>query len=272
MISNPQVVEGAKAFKEKISQASDEVITQICTDKVEGSENWESETWKFIRAKFSADPKTEVLKLLGYEPQESSKPENEEHVSNAQNNVNGNEEEFFDTLGATSQVCKWNMVALLRAYRLFFTLAAKRAGISSQVTEEMQTLKVGDTRGPSISLEKEEEIKKALVIGDYAKAAGLCLAAGQPADALVIASLDGQQLLDKITKLYMSSSGPQSRIYMQTASAIVSRDLNDLVESADIEFWTETLATLITFAKDDELSDFASKLANKILSSKSSRE
>lgn len=136
----------------------------------------------------------------------------------------------------------------------------------------MQTLKVGDTRGPKVPLEKEEEIKKALVVGDYAKAAGLCLSVGQPADALVIAALDGEQLLDKITKLYMSSSGPQSRIYMQTASAIVSRDLNELVQNANTEVWTETLATLITFAKDGELSDFAARLADKIISSRSSRK
>lgn len=106
IISQPEVVEGAKAFSEKINNAGDDVIAQICADKVEESESWESETWKFISAKFSTDPKRETLKLLGYEPQEDKMPDGADHVNNTESTMNGNEEDFFDTLGAASQVCR----------------------------------------------------------------------------------------------------------------------------------------------------------------------
>jgi len=109
--------------------------------------------------------------------------------------------------------------------------------------------------------ESEASLQAALVVGDYKTAVDVCLNSGRMADALMLASMGGDDLWQHAQKVYMQKA---PRPYMKVIKALLSKDLTSLVDERPIAEWRETLALLCTYAPSDEWAELAESLADKL--------
>ncbi|KAH7676991.1 Ancestral coatomer element 1 Sec16/Sec31 domain-containing protein [Dioscorea alata] len=94
----------------------------------------------------------------------------------------------------------------------------------------------------------DDNIQRALIVGDYKEAVLQCLSANRMADALVIANLGGSLLWESTRDQYLKKSLSP---YLKVVSAMVSNDLMGLVNTRPLNSWKETLALVCTFAQDE---------------------
>ncbi|POS88327.1 hypothetical protein EPUL_000733, partial [Erysiphe pulchra] len=112
--------------------------------------------------------------------------------------------------------------------------------------------------------EAEKQITQALILGQFEKAMNICLKQNRIADALIIANCGGKSLLEKAQSTYLSkkAEGPN---YLRLLSAIIGKNLWDVVYNADLENWKETMVTLCTYADSEEFPDLCEALGDRIL-------
>ncbi|KAJ0978840.1 hypothetical protein J5N97_014314 [Dioscorea zingiberensis] len=94
----------------------------------------------------------------------------------------------------------------------------------------------------------DDNIQRALVVGDYKGAVLQCMSANRMADALVIANLGGSFLWESTRDQYLKKSLSP---YLKVVSAMVSNDLMGLVNTRPLNSWKETLALVCTFAQEE---------------------
>lgn len=116
---------------------------------------------------------------------------------------------------------------------------------------------------PSGESDTDKLITQALVLGDFSSAVDLCLASERFADALLLAVRGGAELLQSTQKAYFAcktTSTPFLRVYQ----SIVTEDLADIVQNADLNEWRVIFAVLCTFAKDAEFNNLADQLGQRL--------
>lgn len=109
--------------------------------------------------------------------------------------------------------------------------------------------------------EREEEIQKAIFVGNYDGAVDTCLKAGRLADALLIANIGGAELFKKTMQRYMRRN---PRPYMAVISAMVDSDYMSLVKTRPVGQWRETLAVLATYTGAEEWASLCDALASRL--------
>ncbi|EJT99394.1 hypothetical protein DACRYDRAFT_23938 [Dacryopinax primogenitus] len=116
---------------------------------------------------------------------------------------------------------------------------------------------------PSEESDVDKLVTKALVLGDFDSAVQLCLGAERFADAILLAVKGGPELLASTQKAYF-----QKRVtelpYLRLFQSIVSDDLADIVQNADLREWKEIFVVLCTFAKADDFSGLAEQLGQRL--------
>ena len=116
---------------------------------------------------------------------------------------------------------------------------------------------------PSNESEADRLITRALVLGDFESAVSLCISADRFADAILLAVRGGEDLLAKTQKLYFeqrTTSTPYLRLYQ----SIVSDDLADVVQNADLAEWEEIFVVLCTFARSEDFGNLAEQLGQRL--------
>lgn len=116
---------------------------------------------------------------------------------------------------------------------------------------------------PQDESEADRLLTRALVLGDFDSAVSLCLSADRFADALLLAVRGGSDLLAKTQKAYFerrTSALPYLRLYQ----SIVSDDLTDVVQNADLSDWQEIFVVLCTFAKAEEYATLIEQLGQRL--------
>lgn len=116
---------------------------------------------------------------------------------------------------------------------------------------------------PQDESEADRLLTRALVLGDFDSAVSLCLSADRFADALLLAVRGGADLLAKTQKAYFerrTGALPYLRLYQ----SIVSDDLTDVVQNADLQDWQEIFVVLCTFAKPDEYATLVEQLGQRL--------
>ncbi|SJX65258.1 related to SEC31-component of the COPII coat of ER-golgi vesicles [Sporisorium reilianum f. sp. reilianum] len=116
---------------------------------------------------------------------------------------------------------------------------------------------------PSEESEADKLITRALVLGDFESAVSLCINSDRFADAFLLAVRGGQELLDKTQKAYFEKRTAQLP-YLRLFQSIVSDDLSDVVQNADLSEWQEIFVVLCTFAKQDEFSNLTEQLGQRL--------
>ncbi|SPO28737.1 probable Protein transport protein SEC31 [Ustilago trichophora] len=116
---------------------------------------------------------------------------------------------------------------------------------------------------PSEESEGDKLITRALVLGDFESAVSLCINSDRFADAFLLAVRGGEELLAKAQKAYFEKRTAQLP-YLRLFQSIVSDDLTDVVQNADLSEWQEIFVVLCTFAKQDEFSNLTEQLGQRL--------
>jgi len=109
----------------------------------------------------------------------------------------------------------------------------------------------------------EDQVTKAVILGNFEKAVDVCMKAGRVADALILASCGGKGLLEKVQTAYLQEKrgGPS---YLRLINSVTTKNLWDVVYNADLNNWKETMVTLCTFADPSEFPDLCEALGDRI--------
>ena len=116
---------------------------------------------------------------------------------------------------------------------------------------------------PSDASEVDQLITKALVLGDFQSAVSLCLSTERYADAILLAVKGGPELLQSTQKAYFERR-TTSLPYLRLFQSIVTDDLADIVQNADLRDWQEIFVVLCTFAGQEEFSSLAEQLGSRL--------
>eukprot|EP00602_Paraphysomonas_sp_CaronLab_P005046 CAMPEP_0185030580 /NCGR_PEP_ID=MMETSP1103-20130426/17560_1 /TAXON_ID=36769 /ORGANISM="Paraphysomonas bandaiensis, Strain Caron Lab Isolate" /LENGTH=1052 /DNA_ID=CAMNT_0027565771 /DNA_START=108 /DNA_END=3263 /DNA_ORIENTATION=+ len=113
------------------------------------------------------------------------------------------------------------------------------------------------------SEEAEPMIRKALVVGNFEAAVDCCLEAGLMTEALLLAQCGDSSLWTK-TQNFFFEHQRKRRPFLNILQAVIKNELMDLVMSADLSRWKETLAILSTYGKSDEFPAMCEALATRL--------
>lgn len=116
---------------------------------------------------------------------------------------------------------------------------------------------------PSEESEVDRLVTKSLVLGDFESAVTLCLSAERYADAILLAVKGGSDLLQRTQKTYFEKR-TVNLPYLRLFQSIVTEDLDDIVQNADLQEWREAFVVLCTFAKADEFANLAEQLGQRL--------
>ncbi|KAF6262154.1 hypothetical protein COO60DRAFT_1470516 [Scenedesmus sp. NREL 46B-D3] len=109
--------------------------------------------------------------------------------------------------------------------------------------------------------EREDDIQKAIFVGNYEGAVDTCLKVGRLADALLVANIGGPELFKRTMHRYMRRN---PRPYMAVISAMVDGDYMSLVKTRPVAQWRETLAVLATYTGADQWAGLCDALAARL--------
>lgn len=109
----------------------------------------------------------------------------------------------------------------------------------------------------------DKGITRALMLGQFESALDICLKDGRMADAFMIAICGGQKCIDRVQAAYLKKKahGPN---YLRLLASIVGKNLWDVVHNADLANWKEVMATLCTFADENEFADLCEALGDRL--------
>ncbi|KAF9255953.1 WD40 repeat-like protein [Marasmius fiardii PR-910] len=173
-------------------------------------------------------------------------------------------DDFFNTISSSDTTIGSTSRVLVphHSYGLDSSVAATIGSRPSSVASE--TLKSNTFRiYPSDESETERLVTKALVLGDFASAVELCLSSDRFADALLLAVRGGPELLQKTQQAYFERQTISSP-YLRLFQSIVTNDLADIVQNADLAEWQEIFVVLCTFASKEEFGSLAEQLGRRL--------
>lgn len=175
--------------------------------------------------------------------------------------------DFFSTMSAvqdTDANDTQTMVIPHTNYGIDSSVAATIGSGPSSVISESLSIKNNTFRiYPADESETDQLITRALVIGDFCSAVELCLSAERYADALLLAIKGGDDLLQRTQKVYFESQTTEHP-YLRLFQSIVTNDLDDVVQNADLTEWAEVFVVLCTFAIGDEFGGLAEQLGARL--------
>ncbi|KAI0088959.1 hypothetical protein BDY19DRAFT_947002 [Irpex rosettiformis] len=116
---------------------------------------------------------------------------------------------------------------------------------------------------PTNEAETDRLLTKALVLGDFESAVSLCLSADRFADAILLAARGGADLLQRTQKTYFERCTADLP-YLRLFQSIVTNDLDDIVQNADLQEWQEIFVVICTFATQEEFSSLAEQLGQRL--------
>lgn len=170
--------------------------------------------------------------------------------------------DFFSSMGTLRSALPSHVLVPHQPQQAESSAAATVGSAPSLAASEM--LKVSTFKiYPSDESEVDNLITRALVLGDFQSAVSLCLSSERFADAILLAVRGGPELLAKTQKTYFERR-TESLPYLRLFQSIVSDDLADVVQNADLTEWQEIFVVLCTFAKADEFNNLAEQLGQRL--------
>ncbi|KAF9460284.1 hypothetical protein BDZ94DRAFT_1223438 [Collybia nuda] len=147
-------------------------------------------------------------------------------------------------------------------YGIDSSVAATIGSGPSSVTSE--SLKSNNFRiYPTDESDTDRLVTKALVLGDFESAVTLCLSSERYADAILLAVRGGSDLLQRTQKAYFERRTTELP-YLRLFQSIVTNDLCDIVQNADLQEWREIFVVLCTFANQNEFAGLAEELGRRL--------
>ncbi|XP_066261911.1 protein transport protein Sec31A [Euwallacea similis] len=196
--------------------------------------------WHFLKANFEQNPRAELLNLLGYRIEDiNSKLDQHIGTRVLQNKIDRLADDFTG-----------NRIEDYDSHDPFSNLSQQNG--SSKPTIPFKIKTNDDTEGL---------ITQALLLNNVEAAVELCLKAKRFADALIIATTGGPDLLAKTQHQYLE----QSEGYVANLiSAMISEDWGSVINNCDIISWKEALAAALTHASEEDLPLLCEQLGSRL--------
>ncbi|VEN35751.1 unnamed protein product [Callosobruchus maculatus] len=214
-------------------------FVEYCYNKAEVTDDLHQKSiWHFLKASFESNPRAELLSLLGYNIEAINNKLNQHVGTELNHNVNGLSEDFA------------NMNRLDDFEQLENSI--NQAEIKKKPTEPLKIKTTDDTEGL---------VTQALLLNNIEAAVALCLKAKKYADALIIATTGGPDLLARTQHKYLE----QCEGYISSLiSAVVSEDWTSIINNCEVACWKEALAATLTHASDEVLPSLCEQLGDRL--------
>ncbi|KAG8985457.1 protein transport protein S31 [Tulasnella sp. JGI-2019a] len=170
--------------------------------------------------------------------------------------------DFFASIGTVRSALPEHVLVPHHSYPADSSVAAtigSRPSSAASDTLKTTTFKIY----PNEESEIDRLLTKSLVLGDFESAVSLCLSVERYADAILLAVKGGSELLQRTQTAYFTRQ-TTSLPYLRLYQSIVSNDLTDIVQNADLREWQEIFVILCTFARQDEFSHLAKQLGQRL--------
>ncbi|MCJ1353106.1 MAG: protein transport protein S31 [Icmadophila ericetorum] len=209
--------------------------------------------WKVIETLIAESPREYLVKYLGLSKEEDPA------AALSKLEVNG------ESRGQSSEA-EEDQVAKAKKNRLssFFDTNSEADNFLS----DLSSTKGAKTNNPfsmysGSDSDSDRKITQFLLLGQFSKAMEICIREDRLSDAFMIATCGGEKCIEQVQKAYFAKqeSGPN---YLRLLASIVGKNLWDLVYNADLQHWREVMATLCTFAIDEEFPDLCEALGDRL--------
>lgn len=170
--------------------------------------------------------------------------------------------DFFSTMGISQSTNEVVPVVPHTNYGIDSSVAAtigSRPSSAASDTLKSNTFYIY----PADESETDRLVTKALVVGDFESAVSLCLSVERFADAILLAVKGGPELLARTQKAYFEKRTVPLP-YLRLFQSVVTNDLADIVQNADLQDWQEIFVVLCTFAGADEFGGLAEQLGVRL--------
>ncbi|KAI3510914.1 hypothetical protein L1887_18053 [Cichorium endivia] len=275
LVTEHSLVSTSSEFEAAMSSGERPLLRHLCDKKSQESESEEDrETWGFLKVMFEDDgtARTKLLNHLGFTlPSETQDEKLQKYPSE---DITSHIEEPKEGLVEPTQKLKLPNDPSDNGEDFFNNFPSPKAETpmstshsnfvseeSGPVIEEVITENNNNDNDPQDAL-LDDEIQRALVVGDYKGAVEQCIAANKMADALVIAQVGGASLWETTRDHYFKKN---TSPYLKVVAAMVNNDLVSLVNIRPLKSWKETLALLCTFAQGDEWTSLCDTLASRLI-------
>jgi len=170
--------------------------------------------------------------------------------------------DFFTTMGLANLSNDTRIQVPHTNYGIDSSVAATVGSRPSSAASD--TLKNNTFRiYPNDESETDRLVTKALVLGDFESAVSLCLSTERYADAILLAVKGGPGLLQKTQKAYFERR-TTALPYLRLFQSIVTNDLSDIAQNADLQEWQEIFVVLCSFATPDEFASLTEQLGERL--------
>lgn len=229
-------------------------LRTICVSRAESAANdTEKADWKVIEALMSENPKKSLIEYLGFHNQTDGAADGLAKLGlNNESETNG--EPAKEPRAPKKHKRMQSMFdATPEADSFLSDLSASKG---ARTNDPFQIFSGSES-------EAEKGITRALLLGEFEKAVDVALKEDRMSDAFMIAICGGQKCIEKAQEHYFSKhvEGPS---YIRLLSSIAGKNLWDVVHNADLSNWKEIMATLCTFADDQEFPDLCDALGDRL--------
>ncbi|KAJ4306897.1 protein transport protein S31 [Collariella sp. IMI 366227] len=240
-------------------------IAGICDSHVaEAKTEEEKSDWQVLKALGESDGRTNILEYLGFSKEDEAAATEDEAESSEL------KEEEKETGLAPPQP---NGSDGKKKHRRVISMWGD-VDDGEDFLSDLTAAKGAKTDNPFSLLGEgaaEDQITKALIMGNFEKAVNICMKEDRIADAFILANCGGKDLVDKVQAAYLAQKkGTPS--YLRLINSVVGKNLWDVVYNADLANWKETMVTLCTFADPAEFPDLCDALGDRIYESGSRKD
>ncbi|KAK9729369.1 protein transport protein S31 [Basidiobolus ranarum] len=290
-ITEPEIV---KRSKELESALESETVQEFCDKRSQTKNHVEQENWKILRILFESDARDQLVKHLGFEKTElisevaeklgklnvsankddteptetTEKPE--EKASGSENDEAGDAQaepaitddgkesisELFSFSGDDDNVARND----------FFKNQTEPQSADTNASDSTKKKVIPRSPfkiNPQENTDIDQLITRAITLGDFESAVNICLDKDRLSDALILAVCGGPELLSRTQEAYfvrMSKTTP----YIRVLQSVITGDLTDVVENADLSEWNEILVILCTYSRAEEFPGLCERLGQRI--------
>ncbi|NXY43850.1 SC31B protein, partial [Ceuthmochares aereus] len=220
-------------------------LLDYCQSKIQTAKSpFEENLWNFLKVNLEREPRTKLLKLLGYNKEDLQKK-----ISSCLSNGITDRQLLPDSdkTNAAQQdqllVNSSDDVAAVTSSSAFF---------DNLIAQNMEIPVTEDTDGL---------ISQALLLGNFEGAVELCMQAERFADAIILAIAGGENLLKETQKRYFAKQKTKLSLLL---SSIVQQNWQDIVCTCDLQSWKEALAILLTYSKHEDYTQLCDMLGARL--------
>lgn len=131
----------------------------------------------------------------------------------------------------------------------------------SSMQEDIKSMSLDDPLPICTDDDKVGRITECMLVGDFESAVGACLHSGFEAEALILASVGSNGLLQKTQKCILNKN--RSPLHM-LISSIMSGDINAVVVRSEASNWKEVLTLILTYSPPNMLVPLCNLLGSKL--------